>query len=169
MQIIVNDASIIIDILAIDMFACFLKLEIEKHISSFVLDEIEEGINCELLKAINNNKMNKDPCTEGLSTIGKLKRQFPALSWPDCSCLYLSQKTNAILLTGEKKMTSIAKSKRIEAHGILWLLDILIENKIIDSSTAYEKLRHLMSINKRLPREECEKRLTLWKRHFTIN
>lgn len=170
MRIVVNDASIIIDILKIDILPCFLKLDVEKYISSLVLDtEIEKENKIDLLDAVHNNKIKNDPCTEGLAMIGELKNKHPALSLPDCSCLYLAQKINAILLTGEKKMTSIARSKGIEVHGILWLLEELIENNIISYETAHERLHRLMSINFRLPKEECTRRLTLWKRKFSVN
>ncbi|MFP4369737.1 MAG: hypothetical protein ACLFR2_09170, partial [Candidatus Kapaibacterium sp.] len=80
----------------------------------------------------------------------------------DCSVIFLAEKYKAILLSGDKAIRTTAKTIGIEYHGILWALDQLIEQKIITSKTAKDKLKYLMSINNRLPQKECQKRIDQW-------
>lgn len=80
----------------------------------------------------------------------------------DCSVIFLAEKYKAILLSGDRAIRITAKTIGIEYHGILWALDQLIEQNIITSKTAKDKLIYLMSINNRLPQKECQKRIDRW-------
>ena len=51
------------------------------------------------------------------------KREQPALSSPDVFALALAKTDGATLLTGDKRLRSLAARKRIACHGLLWLLD----------------------------------------------
>jgi predicted nucleic acid-binding protein len=81
---------------------------------------------------------------------------------PDCSVIYLAQKHDAILLSGDKPVRLAAKSVGIEYHGVLWALDEMIKQSIIPKKTAKIKLQQLMLTNNRLPKSECKKRLERW-------
>jgi hypothetical protein len=70
---------------------------------------------------------------------------------------------SATLLTSDGKLRRSASEKNIPVHGIFWLFDQLILQKEITRLGAYKKLKVLMEINPRLPKEECEKRLKKWK------
>jgi hypothetical protein len=39
-----------------------------------------------------------------------------------------------------------------------------VENNLISRETALEKLEYILSINPRLPRAECRKRIAKWKK-----
>jgi hypothetical protein len=68
----------------------------------------------------------------------------------------------AILLTGDNRLRLHAEKAKVEAHGILWLLDLLVEDAILDLTTAISCLEQLMKTNPRLPIDECQRRLKLW-------
>ncbi len=53
-----------------------------------------------------------------------------------------------------------------KVHGILRVFEQLIEEKIITQRVTHAKLTHLMKVNNRLPRRECERLLKLWKKSF---
>jgi|APMed6443717190_1056831.scaffolds.fasta_scaffold243177_2 hypothetical protein len=59
-------------------------------------------------------------------------------------------------------MRRIAAGSDIKVHGVLWIFDQLVGQKIITETQAHEKLSRLMSLNARLPVSECKKRLRLW-------
>ncbi|TKG94835.1 hypothetical protein EYV94_12030 [Puteibacter caeruleilacunae] len=46
---------------------------------------------------------------------------------------------------------------------MLFILDQLVQQGIINNDIAFEKLTKLRNCNPRLPRSEVEKRLKLWK------
>ena len=51
---------------------------------------------------------------------------------------------------------------QIEVHGTLWILDLLIDRKLLAPRQAMEKLQKLLNTKRRLPRRECQKRLKAW-------
>lgn len=89
--------------------------------------------------------------------------ESPALSIADCSCLYLAQRLNATLLTGDAALRRIATQNNVGVHGILWVFDEMLAADLLTKHQAYEKLRELMAINPRLPKGECNKRLKSWR------
>jgi predicted nucleic acid-binding protein len=68
------------------------------------------------------------------------------------------------LLTGDAALRKTAQEKNIPVHGLLWVFDELVKNNLIPHKTAFEKLTYILSINPRLPVEECKKRLSKWKK-----
>lgn len=166
MIVVVSDANIIIDLLQIELFKDFLKLNWEKHLSPDVVDEIREENSNQLIEAINAGKLVLSQFRPiDLLEIQNLKTRYPPLSLADCSCLYIAKNKPAILLTGERRLRSIATgTHRIGAHGTLWVMEQMIEDKIITPRIALEKLTHLMKINTRLPQKKCVRLLRRWKR-----
>ena len=69
----------------------------------------------------------------------------------------------AILLTGDNKLRLHAEKAKVEAHGILWLLDLMVEDTILDLSMASSCLERLLRTNPRLPIDECQRRLKVWR------
>lgn len=51
------------------------------------------------------------------------RREKPALSSPDVFALALAKTEGGTLLTGDKRLRSLAEEKRIACHGLLWLFD----------------------------------------------
>jgi hypothetical protein len=47
-------------------------------------------------------------------------------------------------------------------HGILWVFESMISEKLIKPKKAIEKLTELMKINTWLPMDECHKRIEKW-------
>lgn len=55
-----------------------------------------------------------------------VRRAFPRLSANDCFCLVSAAgHENAVLLTGDGELRSVAEARRVEVHGVLWILDHL--------------------------------------------
>ncbi|MEA3451697.1 MAG: hypothetical protein U9Q83_07315, partial [Bacteroidota bacterium] len=96
-----------------------------------------------------------------------LKLQSKNLSSPDCSILYHKKKTNGILLTGDGSLRKTAIKHNIAVKGIFLIFDELVKSNTIDKQTAFEKLKLLQSINKRLPQNEIKNRLNLWEKGQT--
>jgi predicted nucleic acid-binding protein len=165
MIIVVNDACLLIDLLDIDLFDEFIQLGFQAHITSSVLTEfkgdeyekpIRESIRQGNLLLYNLTANDQDAIAD------LMQMHSSRLSEPDCSCLHLAGNINATILTCEKLLTQTAKKLDMHVHGSLWILDQLIASTIITKKTAYRKLVELMSINPRLPKRACEKRLKQW-------
>ena len=70
---------------------------------------------------------------------------------------------NYILLTGDRKLRTVSAYDGVEVHGVIYVFDTLVEFNMISRQVAVEKLQHLYVINPRLPEEEIDKRINLWK------
>ena len=164
MNIVVCDANILIDLLQIDLFNAFLKLKWEVHVPPDVVDEVQEPNSDQLARAIHSREIHLPVFTpEELFNIQDCKAKYQSLSIQDCSCLLLAENLSGILLTGERKLKTIATSSYgIKVHGVLWIFERLIEKKIITPRKAHAGLSRLITLNNRLPKTECERLLKSW-------
>jgi predicted nucleic acid-binding protein len=164
MKVAIKDANIIFDLYELDLLEICLSLDFDFITSDFVNSEIKT----ETLKLIINDYKSRNLIsieslnTKQLTEALKINKEQPGLSIPDCSVIILAQKHNAIILSGDKALRNKAKQSGIEYHGILWILDTLIECNRITKETASIKLEELMKTNKRLPASDCNKRLEKW-------
>lgn len=91
------------------------------------------------------------------------RRSYPGLSLPDAFALALAKSNGWTLLTGDAELRQVAKSEVVECHGVLWLLDRMLEEEIL-SRHALRAGLHTMSSHPRcrLPRSGVQRRLRAW-------
>lgn len=161
MTIVVNDASILFDLLDIDLVDEFCQLPYEKILTDTILGEFDQETLRGYHAVFDQGLIKIHPLSvDQLNSVIALQRSLSsALSFPDFSCFFLAKELAAMLLTGDKPLRKVARKNRIRAHGILWVFDQLVSNNILDHRKAHQKLSLLMKINKRLPQKECERRL----------
>jgi predicted nucleic acid-binding protein len=164
MILLVNDANILIDLLKIDLLALFFQLRYEFHVTDMVADEVREENAGVMQGFLDDGTLKKKNFTyEELWQIQLLMLRHKGLSIKDCSCLFQSKALNARLITGDALLRKTAEQDQIKVHGILWVFDQLINEDLLTTALAREKLSRLVSLNARLPAAECKKRLKLWK------
>jgi len=164
MIIVVNDASILIDLMKIDLSDEFFRLPFEMHTTNLVSGEVIDENALRFQQYIKKKKIQIWSFSDKeFEEVLKIKSDNPPLSMADCSCFWLCRQLSGTLLTSDGRLRRSASEKDIPVHGILWVFDQLIFQKDITVWGAHRKLKLLMEINPRLPREECEKRLKKWK------
>jgi len=140
MRIAVTDACIFIDLIDLNLLdeLCCLPMVIYTTID--VLHELNSEQQKLILHLQSESKILVETLSsEEMSQI--LLRDFPAaLSLTDRTVIFLSEKLDAILISSDKAVRNYAGKYAIEYHGILWILDQLIDNKIITSDQSSEKL-----------------------------
>ena len=110
MIFLVNDANILIDLLKIDLLDSFFKLEYDFHVTDMVFAEIQEENATDISFFLDNGLLTRQGFSfEELLQIQLLEVENSALSIADCSCLYLSRKVTATLLTGDAALRRIAE------------------------------------------------------------
>ncbi len=167
MHIIINDANILIDIANLDIAELYAELEYKLFTTDFVINEIENPVQLKRIERLFNSKKIEILTTssERLFHIYDIyNNQTKGLSVADCSVWYYSKHMNAILCTGDGNLRKQAKKDNIEVRGILFIFDELLQQEKITYNKAIEKLKNLKKINVRLPAEEIQKRLDLWKK-----
>lgn len=164
MIIVVNDASILIDLMKIDLSDEFFRLPFKMHTTDLVRGEVIDENALRFQQYIKKKKIQIWSFSDKeFEEVLKIKSDNPPLSMADCSCFWLCRQLSATLLTSDGRLRRSASEKDIPVHGILWVFDNLMSEKEISIGEAESKLKALMEINPRLPREECRKRLKKWK------
>ena len=96
----------------------------------------------------------------GVTLALKYRRASPALSLPDSFALALAKVNTWTLLTGDAELRRLAESECVACHGLLWLLDRILEES---AANRYELHAGLQAISVhprcRLPKAEIRKRL----------
>lgn len=159
MKLLIHDANILIDLIKTESVSQFFSLEYEMITTNAVLQELRADQRCVLDVVISSRKLTireiegkEDDC------IITLVERNPALSYPDCTVLYVAEVMMATLLTGDQKLRTCAKDRGIEVSGIFWAFDEMLIKKKLTRAEYKEKLTVLMRVNRWLPAEEFEKR-----------
>lgn len=164
MKIAITDANIFIDLIYIKLLEKLFALELDIHTTFEVLDELNEIQKSALSRFIRRKKLTLHKGDEGPKIEAIQSKR--SLSESDKSVLYLAIHLQAFMLTGDGHLRKISGIKKIEVHGIFWLFDEFLLNGLISKNSAWKQLKSLMGYNKRLPIDECEKRLAAWARQM---
>lgn len=78
---------------------------------------------------------------------------------PDISTFVLAESLNAKLITGDAGLRTLSEKLGVEVHGLIWFINELFEEKIIDSKQAKCFYEAVLFFGGRLPVEEIEKQL----------
>jgi predicted nucleic acid-binding protein len=81
----------------------------------------------------------------------------------DLAALALARARGATLLTGDGPLRDAATAESVPIHGVLWLLDQLVEFAIVAPSRAAAALQSMLDDGSRLPPGECRRRLRSWR------
>jgi len=146
----------------------FFSLPWDVHTTDFVMLELQKEGQHETVARYKTDKRLVVPVFEAkeMLEIGNLFQQNmnrTNVSLTDCSVWYYAKVNNYILLTGDRKLRTTSILDGVEVHGVIYVFDALVEFNMISRQVAVEKLQQLHVINPRLPKEEIEKRINLWK------
>ena len=136
-KIVVNDTNIFIDIYKIGLLEEMFSLPWEIHTTRLVLVEIiREGQQESVNLYVNDGRLHiPELSEEEMLSIAKMKLQYS-----DCSVWYYALKNNYTLLTGDRKLRNISALDNIEVHGILYIFDKMVEQKVLTPAIAADKL-----------------------------
>lgn len=164
MKIVISDANILIDLLKLEILDGFFRIPYEIITTDIIVETELNKIQRErIFEAEEENKLKVEKSTaEEIKSITDIFNETPGISLPDSGVYYIAKNKNAILLSGDKKLRSFAKSKGVQVHGIIWVFDQLKECAIYTQNSLATKLNELMEINNRLPKDECISRIERW-------
>lgn len=92
------------------------------------------------------------------------RRRRPTLSLVDAFALTLAVQNDWTLLTGDRVLRNLANSEGAACHGLLWVLDQIMEDAAVDRRTLYSGLKAISDHPRcRLPRTAVNERLDRWR------
>ena len=80
----------------------------------------------------------------------------------DHSALALAIQEQCLLLTGDKDLRVAAKNEGVEVHGTIWIIEQLLDQKLIQQSQAKGSFDAMKAQGSRLPWGDVDKLLNKW-------
>lgn len=139
MNLIVNDASVLIDLFKAGLLQNYAQLNYRLLLPDAVEDELESlgGLS---LGALGFEVVELDPA--GMLVVKTLRDSHQHLSVADTFALTLAEKfAGSILLTGDAGLRQVAQARGVRVHGVLWLLDELYTADLLDAEMIVSALR----------------------------
>lgn len=135
-RIAVTDACIFIDLIELQIVTPFFQLcntplQLEIHTTLEVLDELypEQQEILKAYEAVSKLRVHTISA-EDLKSFSLMI--FPkALSQQDKSVIYMASQLNAMVLSSDKPVRKFANKIAIEAHGMFWIFDKLVEYELL--------------------------------------
>lgn len=97
-----------------------------------------------------------------LNDVVRLAGAYSRPSPQDLSTLVLARKIEAVLLTGDGALRDAAEAEGLEVHGVLWILDRMVDGAILTEPEAVRSLKLITRAGSRLPGDEVRQRLRRW-------
>jgi predicted nucleic acid-binding protein len=104
----------------------------------------------------------KSLSSESVKKTEFLTQQYPRPSMMDHSALALALQERCPLLTGDKHLRDAAKKEGVEVHGTIWIVEELLNQKMIQQSQAKGSFNAMKIKGSRLPWEDVDKLLNRW-------
>jgi predicted nucleic acid-binding protein len=157
----VADANIWIDLIDGGLLASVRRLPFDCLIPDVVMEELNEGTR-QRLKAHGAQEVELLP--EQVGDALRMIRLYRSASRIDLFALALAKGRGTILLTGDRHLRDAADREGVEVHGILWVLDRMVEGGIVTATQAADALERMIAQGCRLPEGEVKERLKRWRR-----
>ena len=157
MRIVVSDTSCLIDLRKVSMLDLLLRLPYEFLIPNTLFEEELLKFTAAQKKALIRGGLKVvDLPGERVLRAQAIVREAPRLSVHDGFAFALAEShPECILLSGDDGLRALAAKRKIEVHGILWVLDQLHSNGLTPTATVLTILRtFLEDVTVRLPRRE---------------
>lgn len=155
------DASVLIDLEYGEVVKEFFLLHHGWTAPDVVIVEVLESLGS-VLTGLGLKVSHLQP--EDIQEVARLRQSYKGVSANDLFCLVLAKTQKGFLITGDQALRRAAENEGVKVRGTLWILDELVENKIITGERAAEALEKMRKSGGRFPQEEVTKRLKRWTR-----
>jgi hypothetical protein len=163
MKILVSDTSILIDLERGGFLDSCFRLPFEFAVPDLLYGrELAEFGGPELItRGLRVEELTGDEVTIAQS----VRVSHPKLSLPDAFAYSLASARGWTLLTGDGELRALAHAEKVPFFGVLWVLDQLFDNQVIEAVTIAAGLETIAAHPRcRLPSAEIEVRLERYRR-----
>ncbi len=160
MKKLILDTSICIDLYHGKLLKAVLQLQHKIVLPDVIVAELKEP-HRELLLEL--GFLEETTAGNEINNIMALREIYEGPSTNDLFALLLAKRDASYLITGDNALRNAAKHEGVSVHGLLWLMDTLIENKVISKSEAFEALERIIKAGSWLPKKEYEERFKKWR------
>lgn len=142
MKLAVKDANILIDLVNGDLLVSCLNLPYEFLTTEAVLLQLEQEAQWEAVKpfvaTVAIRIATLSPEEQELIAADPLMEK---LDFTDLGVMHIARREHAILLTGDLDLRKECAKAGVRVHGLLWILDRLIDSNQLSPKEAAKRLR----------------------------
>lgn len=146
LKIVVSDSSVVMDLVKVRLIEPVLQLPFEFMIPDVILAQELLDLGAYTAKGLLDLGFVQGELDGGDS---RQARDYFArnrrLSLNDCFAWRLAEVHKAILMTGDANLRSIATAAKVEVHGILWAVEMMLKHKTSPAAALAKALDHLGS------------------------
>ena len=158
-QVYISDTNIWIDLRHAGLLDALFDLPLTLCCTDFVLSELQDFDHARMLE---RGLVVETLDEQATAALFPLMQAHNNSSLADVSCYQLAKQTGRPLLTGDGRLRKQAMADGLQVHGVLWLLDQMVANQIIERKNAAKGLQSMMNSGARLPEADSQKRLAIW-------
>jgi predicted nucleic acid-binding protein len=153
-EIIIKDACILFDLIDLELLASFYELDYIIVTTQSVLDEIvDEAQLNQVCSFIESGRLQIDQFGE-FDALVQITETNPGLSFTDASVLEAASRRGGIMLSSDKGLRNESKRRGLQVRGLLWAIEEMLRQQIIDAESAIAKLNLYPHYNNRAPQKE---------------
>ncbi len=161
----VIDTNAIIDLHKADLITNLFLLPCRFVVSDFVQKELLHPPFAALVDmGLSVQSLSSDSVQELMDLIDR----YPHPSYADLSVLLLAKNLHRPLLTGDQALIHVAVAHGVEWRGTCWLLDYMVNSRVITPEMAIGAWQRMRSHGRNPPRDECQQTIIQWKRYRGI-
>jgi hypothetical protein len=156
----VTDANVLIDLHWGQVLELLVSMPDEFAVADVTVAETEEPS----AKQIEQAGLRQESLPgAGVNAAVELLALDSRISVQDAFALVLAERTGRVLLTGEKRLRTLAQRRGVEVHGTLWLLERMMEAGALTPGQAADALERMLACGRRLPAEEAQAMIRQWR------
>ena len=161
-RIYIHDACVLLDLIEGDLLDLWFQLGFETRTTHLVYQEILEEEQFSLLQTyVDADKLILESIDESdLPALNAQAKEWK-VSLQDVSVAHLA-KGMVVFCFPVIKATDKSAEAGIEVKGILWVLDMIVERKLLIPQRALNALEAILEAGGRIPSEECGERRQRW-------
>ncbi len=159
-EILISDANIWIDLDTGGLVKLVFRLPYKWLVPDLIFHELEKPAGS-LLRQLGLEQVELNG--EQTERVSSFAGANPKISPNDLSALVYAEDNGIILVTGDGDLRQLAVERKVRVHGTLWIIDQLVELTIVKKTFCADALQVMLNRKRRLPLEECEKRIKIWR------
>ena len=143
-----------IDLIELDLMESFYKLKLKIITTNQVVSEITDIKQSDILKELISAGVVQVDNNGKFENINNLYQACPGLSFTDCSVIELAVRKKGFILSSDGGLRKYAHLNSISVNGVLWIIEELVNKKILTLENALSKLALYLDINDRAPKKD---------------
>jgi hypothetical protein len=158
-HLLVSDTSVLIDLERGNLLQATFQLPTPLAVPDLLYERELAPTNGELLLSLGLRKLPLDPA--GTALAQTYRGRVRALSLPDAFALALAKQGGHTLVCGDRRLRDLSDTEGVTCHGVLWVLDQILDAGIRPKSELADALRTIAAHPRcRLPRGLVAEHLT---------